>query len=162
MVFLLSSRHNVNQNAKTNYFSGNTSFFVFITETFWRDFWGNNWRLISDILKTANRLVDIIEMLAIKKSVVLGSILNETDEKKSLQFVWKCQHKTFQAWILQNHCFTFSYSILEDWIKVDSLPENNQWRVRYNKRDAVRWNICDHLVITGSRLLLDPTHIQGA
>ena len=34
-----------------------------------------------------NKFVNFIEMLAIKKSVVLGSILNETDEKKSLQFV---------------------------------------------------------------------------
>ena len=50
-MFLLSSRQKVNKNAKTNYFSGNTCFFVFITDNFWRDFWCNNWRSIFDVIE---------------------------------------------------------------------------------------------------------------
>ena len=47
LVFLLSSRLNhVNYNAKINYFSGNASYFVFITENFWQDLSSNNWQFI--------------------------------------------------------------------------------------------------------------------
>ena len=50
-VFLLSSRQNVNQNAKTKYSSENTSFYVSITENFWWDFWWNNWRSIFEVVE---------------------------------------------------------------------------------------------------------------
>ena len=36
---------------QNNHFSGNTSFFVFIAENFWRDFGRNNWWSIFDIVE---------------------------------------------------------------------------------------------------------------
>ena len=39
------------KNAKTNYFSGNTILFVFITENFWVDFWRDNWWSIFDVVE---------------------------------------------------------------------------------------------------------------
>ena len=36
---------------QSNYISGNTNFYVFITEKFWQDFWCNNWWSIFDVVE---------------------------------------------------------------------------------------------------------------
>ena len=74
-LFLLSSRQNMNYNAKMNYFLISSKEFVLITEIFWRIFWCDNWRWLIGVVENFRFWVLVIFCLTLmSESLIFGRL----------------------------------------------------------------------------------------